>query len=75
VIKESETIIRQLQQDTESLLAELADASSRNDELNAARESDAITIRDLENQVREWKKKYESAKTELRSIKGVLAKI
>ena len=65
-------MVEQLRNDTEGLLTELGDVSARNDELLAAREADARTIRELENQVREWRKKYENAKTELRSIKGNL---
>ena len=62
----------QLRQDMEELLAELSDVSARNDELIAARDTDARTIRELEGQVREWKKKYEAVKTELRSVKSAL---
>ncbi|KAI0031844.1 hypothetical protein K488DRAFT_78811 [Vararia minispora EC-137] len=68
--EESGTVIEQLRSDTESLINELSDVSSRNEELILARESDAEVIRSLEEQVREWKRKYESAKTELRSIKA-----
>ncbi|KAI0314554.1 hypothetical protein OF83DRAFT_1136191 [Amylostereum chailletii] len=65
----SAAAVEQLRQDTEELLAELSDVSARNDELIAAREADARIIRDLEGQVREWRRKYETAKTELRSVK------
>ncbi|KZV75957.1 hypothetical protein PENSPDRAFT_599275 [Peniophora sp. CONT] len=68
--EDAEAVVEQLRNDTEGLLTELGDVSARNDELIAAREADARTIRELENQVREWRKKYENAKTELRSIKA-----
>lgn len=56
--------------DMESLLTELSDLSSRNDELMTAKDSDLIIIRDLDVQLKEYKRKYEQAKTELRSIKA-----
>jgi protein SPA2 len=65
-------ILDQLQSDMEGLLAELADLSGRNDELMASKEEDMATIRDLTAQVKEYKRKYEQAKTELRSMKGML---
>ena len=51
-------------------LNELSDLSSRNDELMTAKDSDLIIIRDLDVQLKEYKRKYEQAKTELRSIKA-----
>jgi protein SPA2 len=49
---------------------ELDDLSRQNDELINSKDSDLILIRDLGNQLKEYKRKYEQAKTELRSIKG-----
>ena len=54
----------------EGLLGELSDLSRRNDELMFAKENDVAFIRELEAQVKEYKRKYEQAKTELRSAKG-----
>lgn len=54
------------------LLTELAELSNRNDELMHAKDSDLIIIRDLDAQMKEYKRKYEQAKTELRSVKGAL---
>jgi hypothetical protein len=54
----------------EGLLSELGDLSRRNDELMTAKDSDLIVIRDLDNQLKEYKRKYEHAKTELRNVKG-----
>ena len=36
-----------------------------------AKDSDLNVIRDLDAQLKEYKRKYEQAKTELRSIKGL----
>lgn len=63
-------IIEQLRIDLEGLVSELADLSQRNDELMMAKESDLALIHNLDVQVKEYKKKYEAAKTELRSFKG-----
>ncbi len=35
-----------------------------------AKDSDLVVIRDLDLQLKEYKRKYEQAKTELRSVKG-----
>jgi protein SPA2 len=63
-------LMEQLRTDLENVLAEANDLSNRNEELMAAREDDNNIIRDLNGQVKEYKRKYEQAKTELRSIKG-----
>ena len=63
-------ILDQLRTDMEGLLTELSDLSRRNDELMTAKDSDLIVIRDLDTQLKEYKRKYEQAKTELRSVKG-----
>ena len=51
-------------------MTELSDLSRRNDELLSSKDNDAAFIRELEAQVKEYKRKYEQAKTELRSAKG-----
>ncbi|KAJ6497791.1 hypothetical protein C8R45DRAFT_1211619 [Mycena sanguinolenta] len=63
-------VVDQLRNDMEGLLSELGDLSRRNDDLMAAKDADQITIRDLDNQVKDYKRKYEQAKTELRSVKA-----
>ncbi|KZT19829.1 hypothetical protein NEOLEDRAFT_1141535 [Neolentinus lepideus HHB14362 ss-1] len=63
-------MIDQLRSDMEGLMAELTDLSRRNDELMNAKDSDLAVIRDLDMQVKEYKRKYEQAKTELRSVKA-----
>ncbi|TFK23690.1 cell polarity protein [Coprinopsis marcescibilis] len=62
-------IVDQLQNDMEGLILELGNLSRRNDELMTAKDSDLAVIRDLDAQLKEYKRKYEQAKTELRSIK------
>lgn len=52
---------------------EINELSRRNDELMTSKDSDNVLIRDLDNQLKEYKRKYEQAKTELRSMKGVLS--
>lgn len=62
--------MEQLRSDMESLMTELTDLGRRNDELMTAKEADLTVIRDLDNQLKEYKRRYEQAKTELRSVKG-----
>jgi len=57
----------------EGLIAEVSDLSRRNDELMTSKDSDLVVIRDLDAQLKEYKRKYEQAKTELRSVKGICA--
>jgi protein SPA2 len=63
-------VVEQLRSDMQNLLTEVGDLSRRNDELMTAKDSDLVVIRDLDNQLKEYKRKYEQAKTELRSIKA-----
>ncbi|KAF7362137.1 hypothetical protein MVEN_00559700 [Mycena venus] len=63
-------IVDQLRNDMEGLLGELGDLSRRNDELLTAKDADLAVIRDLDNQLKDYKRKYEQAKTELRSVKA-----
>ena len=56
----------------EGLLLELDNLNRRNDELMTAKDSDLSIIRDLDQQLKDYKRKYEQAKTELRSVKGRL---
>ncbi|OBZ69633.1 hypothetical protein A0H81_10591 [Grifola frondosa] len=63
-------ILDQLRSDMENLMTELSDLSRRNDELMTAKDSDLAIIRDLDSQLKEYKRKYEQAKTELRSVKA-----
>lgn len=63
-------ILDQLRSDMEGLMTELSDLSKRNDELMTAKDADLVVIRDLDTQLKEYKRKYEQAKTELRSMKA-----
>ena len=54
-------------------MVELSDLSRRNDKLMTAKDADLAVIRDLDAQLRDYKRKYEQAKTELRSVKGECA--
>ncbi|KAJ3867975.1 hypothetical protein EV359DRAFT_70843 [Lentinula novae-zelandiae] len=63
-------VVEQLRSDMQGLLIEVSDLSRRNDELMTAKDSDLVVIRDLDNQLKEYKRKYEQAKTELRSVKA-----
>lgn len=63
-------VVEQLRSDMEVLIAEVSDLSRRNDELMTSKDSDLTVIRDLDAQLKEYKRKYEQAKTELRSMKG-----
>ena len=63
-------MVEQLRNDMESLIAEISELSRRNDELMASKDSDNALIREMDSQLKEYKRKYELAKTELRSVKG-----
>ncbi|KAG6813745.1 hypothetical protein H0H92_007697 [Tricholoma furcatifolium] len=63
-------VVDQLRADMEGLLSEVGDLARRNDELMTAKDSDLVVIRDLDQQLKEYKRKYEQAKTELRSVKA-----
>ena len=65
-------MVEQLRSDMEGLIVEVSDLSRRNDELMTSKDSDLVVIRDLDVQLKEYKRKYEQAKTELRSVKGIL---
>lgn len=67
------SLVEQLRTDLGELQTALHDLSSQNDELFRARDADEATIRNLDSQVQEYKRKYEQAKTELRSVKGTTA--
>ncbi|KIJ65805.1 hypothetical protein HYDPIDRAFT_27039 [Hydnomerulius pinastri MD-312] len=68
--RDDSEIIEQLRSDMEGLMTELTDLGRRNDELMTAKDADLVVIRDLDNQLKEYKRKYEQAKTELRSVKA-----
>ena len=63
-------VVDQLRSDMQGLLTEVSDLSRRNDEIMQARDQDLVVIQDLNAQIKEYKRKYELAKTELRNVKG-----
>ena len=65
-------IVNQLRTDVEGLLSEVGDLSRRNDELMTAKDSDLAVIRELDQQLKDYKRRYEQAKTELRNVKGLI---
>lgn len=67
---DSAGIIEDLKAGMESLLEEVNELATRNDQLNSAKDEDAAMIQQLEEQVADYKKKYEKAKTELRGLKA-----
>jgi hypothetical protein len=66
------TAMAALQADMQGLIVELTELSARNDELVMAKEEDMARTQRLEARVEEYKRMYERAKTELRSLKGWL---
>ena len=69
-IKADPQFLRQLQSDMQGLVEELTELSRRNDELMTGKDADLAVIRDLDAQCKDYKRKYELAKTELRGLKG-----
>lgn len=54
----------------QGLMEELTQLSRRNDDLMTAKDADLVVIRDLDARCKDYKRKYELAKTELRGLKG-----
>ncbi|CAD6934679.1 unnamed protein product [Tilletia controversa] len=65
-----EATVHELKGEVSSLLDELRALSERNDEMIAERDNDHIMIRELNTQLSNFKRKYESARSELRSFKA-----
>lgn len=59
-----------LRKDIQGLLDALQETGARNEELMADKEADMVLVQTLNSQVKEYKRKYEQAKTELRNNKG-----
>ncbi|KAG8967131.1 component of the polarisome, partial [Tulasnella sp. 427] len=59
-----------LRAEVQNLVDELRELSHRNDELMAEKAADLRTIHDLTDQLKDTKRKYERAKTELRNFKS-----
>ncbi|KDN47169.1 hypothetical protein K437DRAFT_267943 [Tilletiaria anomala UBC 951] len=67
---QQEEMVQELQGQVGSLMEELKELSTRNDEMMAENDSSNVVIRDLNQQVQSYKRKYENAKTELRTLKA-----
>ena len=67
---EQEEVVTELRGEVTSLVEELRQLALRNDEILAEKDSDQAVIHDLNSQVSSYKRKYENAKTELRTLKA-----
>ncbi|SJX64926.1 related to SPA2 protein [Sporisorium reilianum f. sp. reilianum] len=63
-------VVNELKQEVSNLLEELRELSARNDEMQADRDNDVMVIKDLNAQMANYKRLYETAKTELRNLKA-----
>ncbi|KZS88925.1 hypothetical protein SISNIDRAFT_552392 [Sistotremastrum niveocremeum HHB9708] len=69
-LNSNDDLVDQLRANLEGLISELNDLSARNEELLSNQDEDAMIKQSLESQVKEYKRKYEQAKTELRGLKA-----
>ncbi|KAG9038295.1 component of the polarisome [Tulasnella sp. JGI-2019a] len=60
----------EMRNEMQNLLTELKDLSRRNDELLDEKDADLAMIHNLTNQLNDYKRKYEHAKTELRKFRA-----
>ncbi|UZJ56293.1 hypothetical protein CBS101457_005613 [Exobasidium rhododendri] len=67
---EQEEVVTELKGEVTNLIEELRQLSLRNDEILSDKDNDQTIIRDLNNQVASYKRKYENAKTGLRNLKA-----
>ncbi|GAC96071.1 hypothetical protein PHSY_003650 [Pseudozyma hubeiensis SY62] len=67
---QSTEVVTELKQEVSNLLEELRELSARNDEMQADRDNDIVVIKDLNAQMANYKRLYETAKTELRNLKA-----
>ena len=67
---QQEEVVQELQGQVSTLMEELKELSSRNDEMLAENDNHTAVIRDLNQQVQSYKRKYENAKSELRTLKA-----
>ena len=63
-------VVSELKEEVSNLLEELRELSARNDEMQADRDNDVVVIKDLNAQMANYKRLYETAKTELRNLKA-----
>ncbi len=62
--------MQELQNEVISLVDELKMLSIRNDDMMAEKDVDMTTIQQLDDEAREYRRKWEATKTELRNLKG-----
>ena len=67
---EQEQLVQDMRTEVESLVQEVQQLSSRNEELVAEKDQDLLVIRDLNQQIQTFKRKFEQARTELRQYKA-----
>ncbi|KZT51608.1 hypothetical protein CALCODRAFT_487776 [Calocera cornea HHB12733] len=67
---EADPLADNLRSEVQALVNELNELSERNEEMMHEKDNDAAIIRDLNAQIKEWRRKYENAKTELRHMKA-----
>lgn len=67
---EAEELANELRDEVGSLVDELRSVNARYEEVMEDRDRDAREIREIEEESRGWRKKYEAAKVELRNVKG-----
>ncbi|GAC74482.1 hypothetical protein PANT_11d00077 [Moesziomyces antarcticus T-34] len=63
-------VVGELKQEVSTLLEELRELSARHEEMQADRDNDVTVIKDLNAQMANYKRLYETAKTELRNLKA-----
>ncbi|KAJ9090659.1 hypothetical protein QFC19_009520 [Naganishia cerealis] len=68
--KENDDAVKELRNELTVLMEELGSLAVRNEELLADKEEDDVTIRRLHEEVREYKRRWEATKTDLRNLKA-----
>ena len=70
LVTQSAEAIKELQNELIILMEELKAVSARNEELMAERDEDGELIQQLEADVADYKRKWETTRTQLRNLKG-----
>lgn len=68
---DSDEVIDELKGEVGNLLDDLRDVNKRYEDLREQRERERQEKSDYEAEAREWRRKYEQAKVELRNVKGL----
>lgn len=69
-IKQQQPDVEAVREEMQGLLDSLRELSARNEEMMADKDADMVLIQTLNEQIKEYKRKYEQAKTELRNTRG-----